>query len=75
MRLVLLEAPDSGLQEGGHGAMGQVGGELGAHPQAAAQQEGRHRAVQVRQHHARQKVANVKVDISCLKDDKKFISP
>ena len=67
MRLVLLEAPDSGLQEGGHGTMRQVGGELGSHPQAAAQQERRHGAVQVRQHHARQKVADVKVDISRLK--------
>jgi hypothetical protein len=63
MWLVLLQAPDCGLEEGGDGALGQVGGELGAHPQAAPQQEGMHRTVQVCQHHPRQKVANVKVDI------------
>jgi hypothetical protein len=47
MRLIRLKAAHCGLQEGGDGGLGQVGGELGAHPQAAAQQEGMDGTVEV----------------------------
>ena len=47
MRLIRLKTAHCGLQEGGDGGLGQVGGELGAHPQAAAQQEGMDGTVEV----------------------------
>jgi hypothetical protein len=66
MRLIWLKAAHCGLQEGGDGGLGQVGGELRAYPQAAAQQEGMDGTVEVGQHHTSKKVSNVKVNVAGL---------
>ncbi len=66
MGLIRLKTAHCGLQEGGDGGLGQVGGELGAHPQAAAKQEGMDGTVEVGQHHPSQKVSDVEVHVAGL---------
>ena len=60
--LVVVEASDGALEEGGDGGLLQVGRELGAHPETAAKEERVSWAVQVGEHDVAHEAAKVELD-------------
>ena len=66
MRLVMMETSNGALKEGSDGWLLEMGGELGADPEAATEKERVGGAVQVGQHHVAHEAAEVELDKTLL---------
>ena len=66
MRLVMMETSNGALKEGSDGWLLEMGGELGADPEAATEKERVGGAVQVGQNHVAHEAAEVELDKTLL---------